>query len=143
MIRPTLDEMAALSAQGNLIPVWRELPADLDTPVSIYLKLAGGADEAHRAAFLLESVEGGEQVARYSFIGVAPSRLITIRGDTLIVQNGQTETRAAARGNPLDALRDLMRDYRAVPVAGLPRFTGGLVGYLAYDIVRRFERIPA
>ncbi|MBI5876820.1 MAG: anthranilate synthase component I [Chloroflexi bacterium] len=142
MIRPTLDEMTALAAQGNLIPVWRELPADLDTPVSIYLKLAGGPGE-HRAAFLLESVEGGEQVARYSFIGVAPSRLITIRGDTLTVQNGRAETLSAASGNPLDALRDLMRAYRAVPVAGLPRFTGGLVGYLAYDIVRRFERIPA
>ena len=109
------------------------------TDHAAYQRLA----EISPVRFLFESVTGGEQVARYSFIGVAPSRLITIRGDTLIMQNGQSETLSAASGNPLDALRDLMRGYRAVPVAGLPRFTGGLVGYLAYDIVRRFERIPA
>ena len=77
MIHPTLDAFAQLATQGNLMPLWRELPADLDTPVSVYLKLRAAS---HAGAFLLESVEGGEQLARYSFIGVDPSRVFTIRG---------------------------------------------------------------
>ena len=172
MIHPTLSAFEHLATQGNLVPLWRELPADLDTPVSVYLKLRAGS---HASAFLLESVEGGEQLARYSFIGVEPARVITIRGGEVHIRNGQNESVRAASGkgphagawapakplgrdtqsragearpkgaepNPLDVLRDQMQAYRAVRVTGLPRFSGGLVGYLAYDIARCFERIPA
>src|SRR5438105_9195650 len=140
MIHPTLDAFAQLATQGNLVPVWRELPADLDTPVSVFLKLRA---DSQAGAFLLESVEGGEQLARYSFIGVEPARVITIRGSEVQVRNGQSENARAASGNPLDILRAQMQAYRVVRVSGLPRFTGGLVGYLAYDIARCFERIPA
>ena len=140
MIHPTPGEFEQLARQGNLIPVWRELPADLDTPVSVFLKLR---QSAQGEAFLLESVEGGEHVARYSFIGAEPSRVITVHGSTVGVRNGQAEFIQAHSGNPLDVLRELMRAYRPVRVSGLPRFTGGLIGYLAYDIVRCFEKLPA
>jgi anthranilate synthase component 1 len=141
MIHPTLDEVKHLAAQGNLIPIWRELPADLDTPVSVYLKLRDAAPT--QKTFLLESVEGGEQVARYSFIGAEPSQLITIHGQSVTIGNGHSETLTAHSANPLETLREHMRAYRAVRVSGLPRFTGGLVGYLAYDLARSFEHIPA
>src|SRR5512147_2563638 len=74
-IHPSLAEVLELSPQGNLVPIYREMPADLDTPVSVYLKLAG-----HGASFLLESVEGGEQVGRYSFIGIEPNAVLTFNG---------------------------------------------------------------
>lgn len=122
MIYPGLDEFKELAKQGNLVPVYAELPADLETPVSAYLKLRGQG-----SSFLLESVAGGEHLARYSFIGVAPSRVLTAGGED--------------QGDPLEAVRALLAAYRAVPVPGLPRFTGGAVGYLAYDVVRRFERV--
>jgi len=135
----SFDEFKDLARRGTFVPVCKEIVADLLTPVSAFLKIAEHADYA----FLLESVEGGEHVARYSFIGGEPARVITIRGDAVSVRNGHAETLPAAGGNPLDVLRELMRAYRAVRVSGLPRFTGGLVGYLAYDIARCFEKIPA
>lgn len=119
MFQPSRDEFLAYAKRGNLVPVFRELPADLETPVSVYLKLRGQG-----SSFLLESVEGGEQIARYSFIGVNPSRVITLQ-----------------QGDSLDAVRDALKNYRAVSVPGLPRFTGGAVGFLTYDIVNQFERI--
>ena len=154
MLHPTFSEFERLATQGTLVPLWRELPADLDTPVSVYLKLRAAS---HASAFLLESVEGGEQLARYSFIGVEPARVITIRGGEVHIRNGQNESVRAASGkgphagaqtpawepNPLDVLREQMQAYRTVRVTGLPRFSGGLVGYLAYDIARCFERMPA
>lgn len=119
MFQPTREEFLEYAKRGNLVPVYRELPADLETPVSVYLKLRGQGN-----SFLLESVEGGEQIARYSFIGVNPARVITLR-----------------QGDSPDAVRDGLKNYRAVSVPGLPRFTGGAVGFLAYDIVNQFERI--
>ncbi len=119
MFQPSRDEFLEYAQRGNLVPVFRELPADLETPVSVYLKLRGNGN-----SFLLESVEGGEQIARYSFIGVHPSRVITLRN-----------------GDSLDAVRDALKNFRAVSVPGLPRFTGGAVGFLTYDIVNQFERI--
>ena len=141
MLQPSIGEVERLAAQGNLVPVWSELPADLDTPVSIFLKLrqANPASEA----ILLESVEGGEQVARYSFIGAAPAQTLSVNSGQVTMRNGHQTDLPAPTGNPLDALRELMRGYRAVAMPGLPRFTGGLVGYLAYDIVRSFEALPA
>jgi anthranilate synthase component I len=141
MLQPSLCDIERLATQGNLVPVWSELPADLDTPVSIYLKLRQAFPASE--AFLLESVEGGEQVARYSFIGSAPAQMLSVQSGQVTLRNGQQTSLAAPSGNPLDVLRELMRGYHAVPMPGLPRFTGGLVGYLAYDIARCFEELPA
>jgi len=122
----------------NLRPILRELPADLETPVSVYLKLAGPGP-----AFLLESVTGGEQVARYSFIGTDITRAFIVRGHTLeecALKNGEVVAQIfSGNDDPMASLRPLLQAYRPEPVAGLPRFSGGLVGYLGYDAVRFFE----
>jgi len=123
----------------NLLPVVRELPADLETPISAYLKLAGQGP-----SFLLESVTGGEQVARYSFIGVDAGRAYVLRGRDLeryTPEGASTETLPAAV-DPLDALRAELACCRSLGQPqglSLPRFNGGLVGYLGYDAVRFFE----
>ena len=134
---PELDEFSALAAQGNLIPVYREILADLETPVSAFLKIDDGGD-----AFLLESVEGGEKWGRYSFLGVAPEQVLQSKGTTLRAgpPHGPVTTREVR--DPLDTARELLRRYRPVTVRGLPRFSGGLVGCLSYDLVRFFERLP-
>jgi anthranilate synthase component 1 len=136
--QPEFDAFCALARAGNLIPVYRQILADLDTPVSAFLKLDDGGD-----AFLLESVEGGEKWARYSFLGTAPSRVLIARGDR--VQDGPPGGPFAARttSDPLGEARTLLAAYRPVPLPGLPRFTGGLVGFLGYDLVRSFEQLPA
>ncbi|MDX2168717.1 MAG: anthranilate synthase component I [Deltaproteobacteria bacterium] len=135
---PDFDAFCALARQGNLVPVYREILADLDTPVSAFLKLDEGGD-----AFLLESVQGGETWARYSFLGVEPTRVLS--GKDGVVQDGPAGGPCATRPNPDPLLeaRALLADFTPVHVDGLPRFTGGLVGFLAYDIVRSFERLPA
>lgn len=117
-------------------PVVRELPADLETPVSVYLKLSGRGP-----SFLLESVTGGEQVARYSFIGIQPSRAYVLRGRSIECQaGGERRQIALAQGmDPLDGLRAELDRYRSAAVPGLPRFAGGLVGYLGYEMIRHFE----
>ncbi len=127
---------AAHATQPNLLPVVRELPADLETPVSVYLKLAGQGP-----SFLLESITGGEQVARYSFIGVHPSRAFIFRdGRFEDHHSGGVQREALPAGqDPLDILRRELSAYRPVHLPGLPRFSGGLVGYLAYDTVRFYE----
>ena len=136
--QPEFDAFCALAREGNLIPVYREILADLDTPVSAFLKLDDVGD-----AFLLESVEGGEKWARYSFLGTAPSRVLIARGDT--VQDGPPGGPFATRttADALGEARTLLATYRPVPLPGLPRFTGGLVGFLGYDLVRSFEQLPA
>jgi anthranilate synthase component 1 len=120
----------------NLIPIVRKLPADLETPISVYLKLAGAGP-----SFLLESVTGGEQVARYSFIGVDSSQTYVLRGRSLESHSPQGASTAMLPdgASPLDALRSELTQYRPQPTHGLPRFNGGLVGYLGYDTVRYFE----
>jgi anthranilate synthase component 1 len=127
---------SARDAEQNLIPVVRELPADLETPISAYLKLAGSGP-----SFLLESVTGGEQVARYSFIGVDASQAYVIRGRSMErhTVDGVSAVRFPDDTDLLDALRTELSQYRPQPIHGLPRFNGGLVGYLGYDTVRYFE----
>ncbi len=133
-----LDEFRALAGQGNLIPLYREILADYETPVSAFAKIDHGP-----SAYLLESVEGGENWARYSFLGSgSPVVIREDRGDLLIF-SGTSLRRVASRGRPLDRLRELMEQYRPVTVPGLPRFVGGAVGYLGYDVVRTFEELPA
>ena len=128
--------MLSVPTAGELLPVTRELPADLETPISAYLKLAGAGP-----SFLLESVTGGEQVARYSFIGVDIERAYVVRGQRIAQHgpDGVTVTTLPPGGDPMDALRTVLAACRPRPVPGLPRFRGGLVGYLAYDAVRFFE----
>jgi len=120
----------------TLIPVCREIMADLDTPVGAYLKLAGPSH-----SFLLESIEGGEKWGRYSFIGCDPSRVIRSRGTTVeIVERG--EIRRLQVDDPLSVLKDELARFRPVEFPWLPRFFGGAVGYIGYDMVRFFERLP-
>ena len=136
MYYPSLDEFKAKASQGNLIPVYREIMADLETPVSAFLKLDRGD-----FSFLLESVEGGEKWGRYCFLGGEPSIILQSKGSRVeISRNGQADVQT--RADPLEALRQLMSAYHPVEVEGLPRFFGGAVGYLTYDMVRFFERLP-
>jgi len=134
-----LEAFRVLAREHNLIPVYREILGDLHTPVSAFHKLDDG-----RFAYLLESVEGGESVGRYSFMGGAPSVVLRTRGREVTVERqGQAETRLLDEGeDPLHVLRALMRDYRVARVPGLPKFYGGAVGYMSYDTVRFFERLP-
>jgi len=120
------------------VPVFAELPADLDTPLSAYLRLRPG-----RYSFLLESVEGGEKWARYSFLGTDPLMVLTAKNGRISLRHAGGRTERLADGNPLTALRDVLRRFEPVAVPGLPRFQGGAVGYLAYDAVRHMERLPA
>jgi anthranilate synthase component 1 len=135
---PSRDGFLASARESNLIPVVREILADVETPVSAFLKI-------HRSdhGFLLESVEGGEKWSRYSFLGTEPAVIFTAHGSevTLLRRDGSVERRHTA--DPLGALRELLCRYRPAAVAGLPPFFGGAVGYLAYDAVRFFERLPA
>ncbi len=124
MYYPTLEEVKKLKAQGNLVPVYREIKADLDTPVSAYLKIARGD-----YSFLLESVEGGERLARYSFLGTEPSGIISTGGEKAT--------------DPLRLIEDEFSKYQPVAVEGLPRFHGGAVGYLSYEVARYFEKLPS
>ena len=124
MYYPTLDEVKELAKEGNLVPVYREIMADLETPVSAYLKIARG-----NYSFLLESVEGGEQLARYSFLGTEPS---------LILRTGSERS-----VDPLLLIEKELSRFRPVSTPGLPRFHGGVVGYLSYEVARYFERLPS
>ena len=136
MYYPSFDAFKAKASQGNLIPVYREIMADLETPVSAFLKLDRGD-----FSFLLESVEGGEKWGRYCFLGAEPSIVFQSKGSRVeITRHGDTEVQEGV--DPLDALKQLMSDYHPVEVEGLPRFFGGAVGYLTYDMVRFFERLP-
>lgn len=142
--RPTLDEVRELAVQGNTIAVYRELPADLETPVSVYLKLCGlGSSNGRGPSFLLESVEKGEQLGRYSFIGVHPPMTVTGRGDQVTIGGAGGTVLETCQGDPLAVVQEIMQHRTAVPAPGLPRFTGGAVGYFGYDLVRFMERLPA
>ena len=124
MYHPTLDEIKNTKWDGNLVPVYREIVADMETPVSAFLKINRGGN-----SFLLESVEGGQRLARYSFIGTEPYRDLTVK--------------AAGKTDPLDIIAKELHKYQVVSLEGLPRFAGGAVGYLSYETVNRFEKLPS
>ncbi len=132
--------------QGNLIPVWRELLADQDSPVSAYDKVREHLrrDDHASHTFLLESVEGGENVGRYSFIGGTPRAILRAYGQRVTIQTPTRPERTLdAHGDPLAALKQYMARFKPVPDRDLPRFTGGAVGFLAYDCISMFEkRVP-
>jgi anthranilate synthase component 1 len=135
MIFPSLNEFKKKLSKGNLIPVWKEVLADFDTPVSAFKKIETG-----EYSFLLESVEGGEKWGRYSFLGTEPSVIFRSKGrDIEILQNGKSRKH---KGDPLDSLRELLSRYKPVTTPELPRFHGGAVGYFSYDIVRFVEDLP-
>ena len=121
MIHPTLDEIReiAKTKQGNLTPIFREVVADLETPVSAFLKI-----RQDNYSFLLESVEGGEQIARYSFLGTAPFNVLTTDQGSI---------------DPLIALEKELDEINYIPHEGLPPFTGGAIGYVGYEAVHHYE----
>ncbi|HSD53048.1 MAG TPA: anthranilate synthase component I [Burkholderiales bacterium] len=131
----TETDFKRLAAQGfNRVPLVLETFADLDTPLSIYLKLAN-----RPYSYLLESVQGGERFGRYSFIGLPAQTRIVVRGHKVLVLHGETVTEDIECADPLALIGEYLRRFRAAPLEGLPRFAGGLVGYFGYDTVRYVE----
>ena len=124
MYHPTLEEFKVLKNQGYLVPIYREVAAGSDTPVSALLKVKRGG-----YSFLLESVEGGEQAASYSFIGTEPYQVLS--------------TREEDKTDPLHLIAKEMNRHKLAPASGLPDFCGGAVGYLAYETVLRLEELPS
>jgi anthranilate synthase component I len=125
MYHPTLEELKKIKCQGNLAPVYREINADMETPVSAYLKIARG-----KYSFLLESVEGGERLARYSFLGTEPAKVIKT-GDS-----GNNKI------DPLLLVEKEFKPYKTIQLEELPRFHGGIVGYLGYEVAHYYEKLP-
>ncbi len=138
----TEKEFLSYARKGNLVPVYREICGDLETPVAAYMKLAASSEYA----FLLESVEGGERLARYSFLARDPELVLRAKGRMAQITRFKgkkpvTEGRTFVR-TPLEIVRELISKYKYVNIPALPRFCGGLVGYLSYDTVRFFEKLP-
>lgn len=136
MYYPDIDTFKELTSRGNLIPVYREIMADMDTPVSAFKKIDDG-----RFSFLLESIEGGEKWARYSFLGSNPSVVFRSRGNTVEIVAADGSVESLHADDPLDYLKTCLGKFRPVEIPDLPRFFGGAVGYLGYDMVRYFERL--
>lgn len=137
MAIPSLEEFKKLAEKGNLIPIYEEVHFDWETPISAFRKIDEGG-----FSFLLESVEGGEKWGRYSFLGSQPSYLFRSKGnDFEILQDGKP-LKKGKEGDPLRALQGFLGQFRPVPPESSPRFWGGAVGYVNYDVVRSFERLP-
>ncbi len=135
---PSKKEFVSLSKKGNLIPVYREISADLETPVSAFMKI-----DKSDYSFLLESVEGGEKIARYSFLGSGPSLVFKSKGRDIEISEAGKKRRFITAEDPIAEMKDILSRYRFVPTEGLPRFCGGLVGFMGYDMVRFFEDLPS
>jgi anthranilate synthase component 1 len=137
MVFPSLSDFERRATQGNLIPVHEEVHFDWETPISAFRKIDDG-----RFSFLLESAEGGEKWGRYSFLGSSPVYLFRSKGDEFeILKNGELSQKGKGK-DPLRALESFMQAIRPVEQDPLPRFSGGAVGYVNYDVVKSFERIP-
>ena len=135
-IFPDRETFRARAREGNVVPVYRELLADTETPVSAYMKVARGPN-----SFLLESIEGGERWARYSFIGCDPGMVIEGKGKSVTIRTAAGPERFRFQRDPLEVVEAVIGRYKAVEDASLPRFSGGFVGALGYDLAHRFERI--
>jgi anthranilate synthase component 1 len=143
MIQPDYKTFVRLARQGNLVPVYTTMTADLLTPVSAYLKLARRA----RYSFLLESVAGGEKIARYTFLGAHPAEIFRYRRGACHIEAGDANPRRRTHlvwegEDPVRLLRRRLGRFRPVRIPGLPPLVGGAIGYFAYDMVRLIERIP-
>ncbi len=136
MIRPSLGELKSIEVQGGVIPVCKDILGDLLTPAAAFLRVAQG----RRRVFLLESVEGGERLARYSFIGWDPFIVVGAKGGSIWIEHQGEITREKTRG--LEVLRRIFRRFKPVIMPDLPPFSGGGVGYFAYDLIRQFENLP-
>ncbi len=136
MFYPDFKEFKEKTKEGNLIPVYKEILADLETPLSAYLKLK------MKTGFLFESVIGGEKWARYSFIGGNPSVTIEGKGKNLTIKRGRQKEKARFNNDPLEIISEELKRYKPVIIPELPRFFGGFVGYIGYDTVRYFEELP-
>ncbi|NQT33170.1 MAG: anthranilate synthase component I [Candidatus Omnitrophica bacterium] len=137
MFYPDKEEFIKLAQKGNVIPVYKELMVDFGTPLSVFKKIDGG-----NFSYLLESAEGGEHMARYSFLGSNPALAITSKGKTVTFTRGDKVDEFEAEKDPIDEIKKFMSRFRFVDVKGLPRFCGGLVGYMGYDMVRFIEEVP-
>ncbi|MFZ5996252.1 MAG: anthranilate synthase component I [Nitrospirota bacterium] len=137
MLYPDFNEFKELSRKGNLIPVYKEILGDSETPVSAFLKLN------KQPSFLLESVSGGEKWARYSFLGIEPALTITCHGRKAeIAYSSEARTENIESEDPLVIIKNTLSRFKPVEIRDLPRFSGGLVGYIGYDVVKFFERVP-
>jgi anthranilate synthase component 1 len=134
---PSAREFLALSRKHSLVPVYRTVTADLETPVSAFLRIAAEEPEA----FLLESVEGGEHVGRYTFIGVEPYKTMVARGRRITVREGRRER--TFEGDIFEELKKALGGHTPARLPGLPPFTAGAVGFFAYDVVRQIEKLPS
>src|SRR5438094_8118402 len=136
MIQPSFAEFQRLSKQGNLIPVYDVFSADLLTPVSAYLRIAQGA----RHSFLLESVEGGEKIARYTFAGAHPEEVFRYASGACVLES--RGRMVWEERDPISFLRERIERFRPVRLPGLPPLVAGAIGYFSYDMVRLIERLP-
>ncbi|MBN1567115.1 MAG: anthranilate synthase component I [Acidobacteria bacterium] len=136
MIQPSLQEVKKIAEPGTIIPVCKDILGDLLTPAAAFLRVAHG----RRRVFLLESVEGGERLARYSFIGWDPFIMVRGKGNSVWIERQGEIVQEETRG--LDKLRQISGSFKPLPMPDLPPFLGGGVGYFAYDIVRQFEKLP-
>ncbi len=137
MIYPDFKTFKGLTDRGNLIPVYTELMADLETPLSAYMKVGNSP-----YSFLLESVEGGEKWARYSFIGINPQSIFVATDNSSYLLENKRKTMESTSPDFMKLLEDIMKGYRPAIDQSLPDFTGGAVGYISYDWVKRFEKVP-
>lgn len=133
---PSQEEFSKLAVQNNLVPIYEVVKADTETPISVYSKLVG-----EDTGFILESVDGGEHLGRFSFIGLRPFLSVRVRGTETIATDGAAVQRS--QGNPFAALRSLLKEFLPAEIPGLPRFYGGAVGYFGFDMVENLERVPA
>jgi len=136
LYNPSLDDFRKMARGFNVVPLYREILADMETPVSAFMKIDTGGD-----AFLLESVEHGEKWGRYSFLGVNPRMILRSKGDEVEIL-GPGNERRCERG-PLKVLKDICGRFKAATVEGVPGFFGGAIGYIGYDVVRHIERLPS
>ena len=136
MIYPSFDKFVELTKQGNIIPIYKAVSADLLTPVSAFLRIEPNMPNA----FLLESVEGGEKIARFSFLGCNPYLILSARGELVEIIRGKETLKR--KGHLLDVMKKVTERYQPVKQPGLPPFVGGAVGYFAYDTIRWVENIP-
>src|SRR5271155_1874290 len=134
---PSAREFLKLSRKHSLVPVYRTVTADLETPVSAFLRIAAKEPEA----FLLESGEGGEHVGRYTFIGVQPYKKMVARGRWITVREGRRES--AFDGDIFEELKKVLGGHTPARLPGLTPFTAGAVGFFAYDVVRQIETLPS
>ncbi|MEZ4598448.1 MAG: anthranilate synthase component I [Syntrophotaleaceae bacterium] len=138
MYFPSLEQFQQHAQKGNLIPVYREVLADMETPVSAFRKIDDG-----QTSFLLESISGGEKWARFSFLGSGAGKIFRCKGDHFeVLENGQVVESGQSR-DPLEILKGIMSRFQPVEIEGLPRFFGGMVGYFGYDMVRFMEVLPS